>query len=92
MKNLGYLIFIALISCSCIKDSNDLDKESIIDEVKLMLDNYHKDIGRDGLTAEFKYLDQSSDFFWVPPGYQTALSYDSVKTILETNAKRFYGL
>ncbi len=51
-----------------------------------MLSNYHEDIGKDGLTAEFKYLDKSADFFWVPPGYTTALNYDSVRTILEQNA------
>ena len=54
-----------------------------------MLDNYHDDIKKGGLTAEFKYLDDSEDFFWVPPGYESALTYDSVKTILETNASNF---
>jgi len=34
-------------------------------------------------------LDKSSDFFWVPPGYNTALSYDSVKNILEINSKAY---
>ena len=57
-----------------------------------MFSNYHDDIRRDGLTAEFKYLDSSADFFWVPPGYNSALSYDSVRTILEGNAKLFSGV
>ncbi len=54
-----------------------------------MLNDYHAAIKKDGLIAEFNYLDDSLDFFWVPPGYQSALSYDSVRTILEANAKAF---
>ena len=54
-----------------------------------MFNNYHGDIKKEGLTAEFKYLDQSSDFFWVPPGYNSALDYDSVYIILVNNAKMF---
>lgn len=54
-----------------------------------MFNNYHNDIKKDGLTAEFKYLDHSSDFFWVPPGYSSALTYDSVNSILMTNAKLY---
>jgi len=37
-------------------------------------------------------LDQSTDFFWVPPGYKSALSYDSVRQILEINAKSFRAI
>ena len=92
MKHLGYLIILTLISCYGIKETDSLDKESIIEDVTLMLDNYHEDIAKEGLTAEFRYLDESSDFFWVPPGYQTALSYDSVKSILEMNAKAFRSI
>ena len=50
------------------------------------------DIRQDGLTAEFKYLDQSTDFFWVPPGDKSSLSYDSVRKILESNAKSFQAI
>ena len=54
-----------------------------------MFENYHAEIKVGGLTTEFAYLDSSADFFWVPPGYNAALSYDSVRTILESNAKLF---
>jgi len=37
--------------------------------------------------SEFKYLDNSKDFFWVPPGFNSPLSYDSVRIIIEANAK-----
>ena len=49
-----------------------------------MLEDYFDAISESGLSAEFDYLDQSSDFFWVPPGFNSAISYDSVKTILES--------
>lgn len=90
MKHLGCIaVILTLFSCNGVKKPKNLDKESIRAEVLVMLNNYHEDIAREGLTAEFKYLDQSSDFFWIPPGYNTALSYDSVKNILEMNAKAF---
>ena len=93
MKYIAFTtVIIALISCSEIQKSNDFDRESIIEEVNLMLNKYHEDIGREGLTAEFKYLDQSPDFFWVPPGYDKSLSYDSVKDILEANAKAYSSI
>ena len=57
-----------------------------------MLKEYHAAIEKDGLTAEFQYLDHSADFFWVPPGYTSALTYDSVRTILTQNAKGFSAI
>jgi hypothetical protein len=32
------------------------------------------------------FLDQSSDFFWVPPGYTTPISIDSVRVDVTRNA------
>lgn len=93
MKATSYsLLLLILISCSGKEHTMDLDKKGTAYAVREMLDNYHNDIARDGLTAEFKYLDNSSDFFWVPPGYNTALSYDSVRTILEENSKMFHSV
>jgi len=92
MRWISYIIILTLISCDGIKKSNELDKKSIVEDVYQMLQDYHKDISKEGLTAEFKYLDQSPDFFWVPPGYSTTLSYDSVKNILETNATAFRSI
>lgn len=91
-KLLLFHIIILIISCNKVKDLNDSEKGQIIEDIKKMLDNYHMDIAESGLTAEFKYLDESSDFFWVPPGYESALSYDSVKKILESNAKAFHTI
>ncbi len=62
-------------------------KETISLEIKQMFDSFHKDITKNGLMSEFKYLDTSSDFFWVPPGYKKTLDYNTVKSILTRNSK-----
>lgn len=85
----GIFVLLFLVSCTTSTDLNVADKEEIIAEVSEMFEAYHNDIRMDGLTAEFAYLDDSEDFFWVPPGYNSALSYDSVRSILLTNAKLF---
>ena len=69
------------------KTLNSEDKKSITLEIQQMFENYHNDIIKNGLASEFKYLDTSSDFFWVPPGYEKVLDYDTVKSILITNSK-----
>lgn len=80
-----YIIVFLLMISAC-EVQRDFSKDQVDEEVREMLDNYFIDIAKRGLTAEFQYLDQSSEFFWVPPGYHTALDYDSVKTILSSNA------
>ena len=76
-----------LISCENAQKQISFDKEQITKDIEQTLLDYHRDINKDGLTAEFLYLDNSSDFFWVPPGYTSALNYDSVRSILGKNAK-----
>lgn len=71
------------------KNQPELNAEK---EVRLMFENYHRDIENFGLTAEFKYLDTSENFFWVPPGFTSPLPYDSVRTIVESNAKMFQSV
>jgi hypothetical protein len=61
-------------------------------EVRLLFDHYFEAIRKGGLTAEFPYLDPSSEFFWVPPGYENAISYDSVAAVLTLNAPRFVSV
>ncbi len=65
------------------------DRAAIVREVETMFNNYFQAIKKNGLTAEFSYLDASDDFFWVPPAYTSALSYDSVRTIVLENASAF---
>ena len=78
-----------IVSCGQPKPLNENERAIVIDEVRRTLDNYYDDIRKSGLTAEFKYLDNSVDFFWVPPGYSLAISYDSVATVLKQNASKF---
>ena len=88
-KIFSLVLLLNFIACSPNTDSHEIDKKAIVAEVKKMFDDYHDAIKKGGLTAEFEFLDESNDFFWVPPGYNSALTYDSVKTILETNANNF---
>lgn len=91
MARFQFFVVAAALLCSCGPSSshNSINRQEVINGVNEMFDGYFNDIKAHGLTAEFKYLDNSSDFFWVPPGYTSALDYDSVKTILEQNAGAF---
>lgn len=89
---LSILIFLLTTSYSCIQKQSHLsdeDKNMIRQEIRQMLHDYDQAVREKGLIGEFDYLDNSPDFFWVPPGYQSALSYDSVKSILSQNAPNF---
>lgn len=82
-------IFIAILSC---QQSTTMTKDeiaSIVMDVHKTLTNYYDDIRKSGLIAEFNYLDNSSEFFWVPPGYSSCISYDSVVHVLNENAPKF---
>jgi SnoaL-like domain len=87
-----YLILIAALSISCTTDFTEKEKIVVTKEAKQMLDNYYADIKKEGLTAEFDYLDNSDEFFWVPPGYKNSISYDSVVSILKQNAPMFRSI
>lgn len=90
VKQLPYLCAI-LVLVSCNPDRS-IDQQKISEEVRHMLNNYYSDVNQEGLTAEFRYWDDSPDFFWIPPGYQSALSYDSVKAEGERNARLFQAV
>lgn len=76
-------LFILLVLAGC---SKQMDSSQVRQDAFDMLHHYHEAMERDGLLAEFEFLDDSPEFFWIPPGYMSALDYDSVKTILENNA------
>jgi hypothetical protein len=101
---LGVLYLQLLSGCTINADNSDDDADAykvaaplvnhadsilVVKEVKQMLDNYYRDIRSAGLTAELKYLDSTTSFFWVPPGYPSALSYESVVAILKQNAPMY---
>lgn len=93
MKQLLPILLLTLVlSCGHKEHKKKLDHDQVESEIKQMLSEYHLAIRKEGLTGEFFYLDSSDDFFWVPPGYNSALDYDSVHTILENNSKAFSNI
>lgn len=80
------------LSCEQSKTITADEKIEISDNVLQTLTNYYDDIRESGLTAELKYLDNSKEFFWTPPGYSSSISYDSVVTILNRNAPLYLSI
>ena len=85
------IVFVVLSIFGCGSPDNGWKEDSkrVKMEVRNTLNKYYEEINREGFLAEFKYLDSSSMFSWHPPGYQSAISFDSVKTILLQNVKRY---
>jgi len=77
---------ITSLRCANPGELSEKEKNIVMGEVTITLQNYYRDIKTSGLLAELNYLDSTKDFFWVPPGYTTPLSYDSVVSILKRNA------
>jgi len=75
---LGFLL-------GCTQSADIPGNQQAVDEITKMLHEYHRAIEQGGLKAEFEYLDDTDEFFWVPPGYRSALDYDSVAAILNEN-------
>jgi hypothetical protein len=88
-----YALFIILAGCKGEQSRLSTDEALKVDsEVRQLFDHYFEAIRKGGMTAEFDYLDHSSDFFWVPPGYENPISYDSVVAVLTLNAPRFVSV
>lgn len=85
---LAFIILLIILSCAP-KKLTETEKTEIIADVRSTFDNFYDDIRRFGLTAEFRYLDNSPEFFWVPPGYSEAISYDSVAAVLKRDASKY---
>ncbi len=81
-----------LLSCRESTQLTDTEKASVSNDVRAMLQNYSGDIRSKGLHAEFAYLDSSSDFFWVPPGFNSALPYDTIASMIRSNAAMFQSV
>lgn len=82
-------MLVHIFSCRQQHELNEKEKSTIVNEVKQMLNTYYADVKKSGLTAEFKYLDNSPDFFWTPPGFTGAITYDSVVAILRERAPTY---
>lgn len=82
----GLLLFAA---CSSSSTFSEEDKQTVATDVRKTLHQYYEDIHVSGLMAEIPYLDSSKDFFWVPPGYDEHIPYDSVVHFIKQNASLF---
>ncbi|MDH3708924.1 MAG: nuclear transport factor 2 family protein [Cyclobacteriaceae bacterium] len=88
MKPLALILSMGMLwCCQPTAPEKTFSPELVIEEVTEMLHQYHQAIEEGGLETEFDYLDDSDDFFWVPPGFKSALDYDSVAIILRANDK-----
>jgi hypothetical protein len=94
MRIFLFLFLIASFAfCSQNRSSSSvIDKNRLTQEIRQTLFNYYADIKKDGLLAEFRYLDSSADFFWVPPGFTGSVSFDSVAAILKKNASLYRSI
>ncbi len=50
------------------------------------------EVKSEGMLAELQYLDASDDFFWVPPGARSAISYDSLRSLLHQEALAYQSV
>ena len=94
MRKIAYLwaLCTCLFACQSKPQTVPFDEtaaQQVKAEAEEMMHAYHAAIQAGGLLAEEPYLDSTDQFFWVPPGYETALNYDSVWTILSGNAPGF---
>ncbi len=91
MIKLVYIFcFVAVLSCRPESAPLSADQQaSVVREIEEFFQRYFDAIASDGLMAEADYLDQSEDFFWVPPGYHSSISYDSVMNVLRVSAPQF---
>lgn len=91
-RALSIAIFLAVLTLvSCRKKPTEAERNAPSKEqvaVTEMLNNYFQEMADSGImSAELKYLDSSKEFFWVPPGYESAIYYDSVMTDMEEQSK-----
>jgi hypothetical protein len=77
-------IFGTFFGCLEIQDPEITKKEVI-----QMLNDYHEAISKESLLGEFAFLDSTDQFFWVPPGYTNALTYEEVALFLRKNSANF---
>jgi hypothetical protein len=89
MKNAHFVAALFLLLSCGQPDKPAGNHDTIRDEIKTTIDNYYNDIRKEGLLAEFNYLDSSAQFFWVPPGYLNYAGYDSIAAAIQRNAPLF---
>ncbi|HZV70453.1 MAG TPA: hypothetical protein VFG10_12945 [Saprospiraceae bacterium] len=96
-----YSILLLLGIISCAKPAGELppsselsetEKAAISEQVKEMFTNYYAAIKKDGLTAEFDYLDHSSSFNWLVPGATRPITYKEAEQGVNEQAQLFSSI
>ncbi len=85
MKKVYWICLISLVWLGC-KEDQTFDTQKVQTEVRDFLHDYQEAMNMEGLLSEFRYLDSTEAFYWVPPGYNSVLNFDSVRTILIATA------
>lgn len=91
-KTIPFIILLLLTACRQPEQLLPEEQKEIEANVRQTLENYHAAVKKEGLKGEFAYLDSSTGFFWVPPGYLSAISYDSVASVLKQNTGRYTSI
>lgn len=87
---LAFILTSAFLGCAQKQEhEQEFDADKIEKEVKEMLLAYDDSVRKSGINGEFFFLDNSEEFYWVPPGYKYALHYDSIAKILREYAPKF---
>ncbi len=86
------ILTIQIFGCDNSATFSEAEKEIVSMDVKAMLHDYHDSMNNGGLLTEFEFLDNSAEFFWIPPGYSTPPSYDSVATVLKKTAPTLHKM
>lgn len=79
----AFLIGCGLFGC---KVDQTYNSKKVQKEVWDFLHDYQEAMNTEGLMSEFRFLDSTNAFYWVPPGYTSVLNFDSVRTILIATA------
>lgn len=83
---LPVLLVLLASGCNTPSSFTEAEQQRVTAEVDSMLHAYLDAMREGGLEAEFDYLDSTDAFFWVPPGYDSWISYDSVAAVLRAMA------
>ncbi|GAA4462135.1 hypothetical protein GCM10023093_08130 [Nemorincola caseinilytica] len=75
-----------LAACKDHTALSERQRAEVSGEVKTMLYKYCADVKARGLHAEYDHIDNSGEFFWVPPGATAPLCFDTVISMIGRNA------
>ncbi|MFN0032698.1 MAG: hypothetical protein ACKVOR_11110 [Flavobacteriales bacterium] len=86
-----------VIFCGCLPDNSSsipstFQRNKTEHEVRQFFDSYYAAMKAKGLIGELEFLDTTSDFFWVPPYYNSSITFDSVSAHLHNNAHLFQSV